>query len=86
MAEVGHDAYHQNVDPVSLNGTYFGYHNTGANGSRNRYGLGAEFKVPILPMLTANAATRLDSYSYSGTARARSPTTRVSSCAPCRVC
>ena len=67
VAEVGHDAITQNVDPLSLSGAYYDLHNTGATGSRNRYGLGAEFNIPIFPMLTATAATRFDSYSYGGT-------------------
>jgi iron complex outermembrane recepter protein len=67
VAEVGHDSLTQNVDPLSLTGAYYNLHNTGATGSRNRYGVGAEFNIPILPMLTATAATRFDSYSYNGT-------------------
>ncbi len=67
VAEVGHDSLTQNVDPLSLSGAYYDYHNTGATGSRNRYGVGAEFNIPVFPMLTATAATRFDSYSYSGT-------------------
>jgi outer membrane receptor protein involved in Fe transport len=65
VAEVGHDSLIQNVDPLSLSGAYYDYHNTGATGSRNRYGIGSEFNIPIFPMLTATAATRFDSYSYS---------------------
>ena len=65
VAEVGHDSLIQNVDPLTLSGAYYDYHNTGATGSRNRYGIGSEFNIPIFPMLTATAATRFDSYSYS---------------------
>jgi outer membrane receptor protein involved in Fe transport len=67
VAEVGHDSLTQKVDPLSLSGAYYDYHNTGATGSRNRFGVGAEFNIPIFPMLTATAATRFDSYSYSDT-------------------
>jgi outer membrane receptor protein involved in Fe transport len=67
VAEAGHDSLVQNVDPLSLTGDYYDYHNTGATGSRNRYGLGTEFNIPIFPMLTATAATRFDNYSYNGT-------------------
>ncbi len=66
VAEFGHDSYSQDVDPGSLDGSYFGYHNTAANGSRNRYGAGLEFRIPIVPTVTLNAATRLDEYTYSG--------------------
>jgi iron complex outermembrane recepter protein len=71
VAEVGHESIVQNVDPLSLTGAYYDYHNTGASGSRNRYGVGGEFNAPIFSMLTATAATRLDSYSYSGTTSAK---------------
>ena len=67
VAEYGHDSYNQAVDPMSLDGSYYGLHNTAANGSRNRYGVGMELNVPLLSQLTLSAATRLDSYSYSGT-------------------
>jgi len=67
VAEYGHEYFSMDVDPLSLDGSYYGYHNTGALGSRNRYGVGVEFNIPIVSMLTATAATRYDSYQYSST-------------------
>ncbi|MBS0377647.1 MAG: TonB-dependent receptor [Proteobacteria bacterium] len=67
VAEYGHEYLAMDVDPLSLDGSYYGLHNTGAVGSRDRYGLGVEFNAPLTSMLTATAATRLDSYKYSST-------------------
>ena len=68
VAEFGHESYKQEVDPGSLDGTYYQYHNTAANGSRNRFGAGMEFRIPLLSRVTLNAATRYDEYRYSGNA------------------
>ena len=67
VAEYGTQNYDQRVDPDSLNGTYYGLHNTSAIGSRSHFGIGAEFSAPLTSQLTATGATRYDSYSYSGT-------------------
>jgi len=67
VAEYGTQAFDQYVDPDSLNGTYYGLHNTSAVGSRSHFGFGAEFSAPLTSQLTATGASRYDSYSYSGT-------------------
>ena len=67
VVEWGTQYYDLNVDPDSLDGTYFGLHNTGAVGSRDHSGAGAEFSIPVFSMLTATAAGRYDNYKYSGT-------------------
>lgn len=67
VAEYGTQSFDQEVDPDSLNGTYYGLHNTSAVGSRHHFGFGAEFNAPLTSQLTATGASRLDSYSYSGT-------------------
>jgi outer membrane receptor protein involved in Fe transport len=67
VAEYGYQYYGLKPDPLSLDGSYFGLHNTGAVGSRDHFGVGAEFNVPLLPKLNASAAMRYDSYKYSGT-------------------
>ena len=53
------------TDPLSLDGTYFGLHNTGAVGSRDHGGVGAEFSAPLFSTLTMTGAGRYDHYDYS---------------------
>src|SRR6201999_1064755 len=48
VAEVGTQYYHANVDPLSLDGSYYGLHNTGATGSRRHQAAGLELRVPAL--------------------------------------
>ncbi|HEX4243064.1 MAG TPA: TonB-dependent receptor [Steroidobacteraceae bacterium] len=67
VGEWGTQYYGLKPDPLSLDGSYYGLHNTGAVGSRNHYGAGAEFRVPVFSQLNLTAAGRYDSYRYSGT-------------------
>lgn len=67
VAEWGSQHYELNVDPASLDGTYFGLHNTGAVGSRTHAGTGIEVNIPVLPRVMLTAASRFDSYHYSST-------------------
>jgi len=64
VAEIGTQYFDANVDPLSLDGSYYGLHNTGANGSRRHEGVGLELRVPALSQLTVTAATRFDNYKY----------------------
>ncbi|MBS0582416.1 MAG: TonB-dependent receptor [Proteobacteria bacterium] len=65
-AEFGNQYFGLKPDPLSLDGSYFGLHNTVAVGSRSHSGAGFEFSVPIFSQLTATAAGRYDRYEYSG--------------------
>jgi outer membrane receptor protein involved in Fe transport len=67
VAEYGNQYYGLKPDPLSLDGSYYGLHNTGAVGSRDHSGLGAEFSVPVLSTLTLSAAGRYDRYEYGTT-------------------
>jgi iron complex outermembrane receptor protein len=67
VAEYGTQYFGLVPDPLSLDGSYFGLHNTGAVGSRDHFGFASEFRAPIFSKLTANVAGRYDSYKYSGT-------------------
>jgi len=71
VAEFGNQYYGLKPDPLSLDGSYYGLHNTGAVGSREHAGLGAEFKVPVLPHLDIDAAARYDRYAYAATSSGR---------------
>ncbi|MCE7951580.1 MAG: TonB-dependent receptor [Xanthomonadales bacterium PRO7] len=65
-AEFGNQYFGLKPDPLSLDGSYFGLHNTVAVGSRSHSGAGFEFSVPVFSKLTATAAGRFDRYEYSG--------------------
>ena len=67
VAEYGSQYYGLKADPQSLDGTYYGLHNTSAVGSRDHYGFGAEINVPVFSKLNVTGATRFDSYKYSST-------------------
>ena len=67
VAEYGTQYFGLKADPLSLDGSYFGLHNTTAVGSRDHFGFGAEFNVPVFSQLTLTGAGRYDSYTYSGT-------------------
>ena len=67
LAEYGYQYYGLKPDPLSLDGTYFGLHNTGAVGSRSHTGTGVEFSIPVLSQVKMTAAGRYDSYHYSST-------------------
>jgi outer membrane receptor protein involved in Fe transport len=68
VLEYGNQYYGLKPDPLSLDGTYYGLHNTGAVGSRDHAGAGVEFNAPILNSLTLTAAGRYDRYRYGTTA------------------
>jgi outer membrane receptor protein involved in Fe transport len=65
VVEYGNQYFGLKPDPLSLDGTYFGLHNTGAVGSRDHTGAGGEFSAPIFSKLTLTGAGRYDRYEYS---------------------
>jgi len=65
VAEYGNQYFGLKADPLSLDGSYYGLHNTDAVGSRDHTGLGMEFSVPVFKPLTLSAAGRYDKYQYS---------------------
>ncbi|MDR3506875.1 MAG: TonB-dependent receptor [Caulobacteraceae bacterium] len=67
VAEYGHQYFGLKPDPQSLDGTYYGLHNTTAVGSRDHYGAGVEFSAPLLSKVTLTAAGRYDDYAYGDT-------------------
>ena len=67
-AEFGNQYFAMKVDPLSLDGSLYGLHNTDAVGSRTHAGAGFEFNVPVFSQLTATAAGRYDRYEYSDNA------------------
>ncbi|MEO8802402.1 MAG: TonB-dependent receptor [Rudaea sp.] len=67
VAEYGNQYFGLKADPLSLDGSYYGLHNTDAVGSRDHAGIGAELSIPVLSRLTITTAGRYDNYSYSST-------------------
>jgi outer membrane receptor protein involved in Fe transport len=65
VAEYGNQYYGLKPDPLSLDGTYYGLHNTTAVGSRSHMGTGFELSAPVLSNLTLTAAGRYDKYEFS---------------------
>jgi outer membrane receptor protein involved in Fe transport len=65
VAEFGNQYFGLKPDPLSLDGSYFGLHNTIAVGSRSHSGAGFELRVPVFSQLNLSAAGRYDRYEYS---------------------
>ena len=65
IAEYGNSYFGLKADPLSLDGSYYGLHNTSAVGSRSHAAIGYEFSVPVFPQLTVTTAGRYDRYKYS---------------------
>ncbi|HJR11725.1 MAG TPA: TonB-dependent receptor [Rhodanobacteraceae bacterium] len=67
IAEYGNQYFGQIADPMSLDGSYYGLHNTTSVGSRSHAAAGYEFSIPVFSKLTVTTAGRYDRYSYSDT-------------------
>ena len=67
VAEYGNEYFGLKADPLSLDGSYYGLHNTSAVGSRDHFGTGVEFSAPLFSKLNLTGAGRYDSYSYGST-------------------
>lgn len=67
IAEYGNQYFGQIADPMSLDGSYYGLHNTTSVGSRSHAAIGYEFSVPVFSKLTVTTAGRYDRYSYGDT-------------------
>ena len=67
IVEYGNQYFGLKPDPLSLDGSYYGLHNTGAVGSRSHEAIGYEFSVPVFSQLNVTTAGRYDRYAYSDT-------------------
>jgi len=67
IVEYGNSYFGLKADPLSLDGSYYGLHNTDAVGSRSHEAAGYEFSVPVFSNLTVTTAGRFDRYSYGDT-------------------
>jgi outer membrane receptor protein involved in Fe transport len=62
LLEWGTQEYNITLDPLLVDGAYFGITGTGGGGDRDRYAAAAEFRFPLFPELMMNAAIRYDEY------------------------
>jgi outer membrane receptor protein involved in Fe transport len=67
IVEYGNQYFGLKADPMSLDGSYYGLHNTDAVGSRDHAAIGYEFSVPVFSKLLMTTAGRYDRYSYGET-------------------
>lgn len=66
IAEWGNQAFHNPVDPRLIAGDFVGRTGNEGGGSRDRYAVGGELRLPLLKQLTADVSARYDSYSSAG--------------------
>jgi outer membrane receptor protein involved in Fe transport len=65
VAEWGTQSYKLGLDPLATVNYYYGLRDADGSGSRDHYGLGYEFRAPILKTLQISTAGRYDSYSFA---------------------
>ncbi|WP_343525472.1 TonB-dependent receptor [Sphingomonas sp.] len=66
VAEAGKQGYDLKPDPLTLTNYYVGLVDSDGSGSRSRWGLGYEFRVPVLSFLQLSTAGRYDSFHIAG--------------------
>lgn len=62
VVEWGNQAFNNPVDPRVETGQFIGLTGTSGSGSRKRAAVGAELRVPVFKMLTADLSARYDRY------------------------
>ena len=65
-AEVGTQGWKYTPDPMLLNGGIWGTTDVSGNGSRSRYAVVSELRMPFHDMITVSASARYDAYRASG--------------------
>ncbi|MEH3036571.1 MAG: TonB-dependent receptor [Sphingomonas adhaesiva] len=66
VAEAGKQGYALNPDPLTLTNYYVGLVDSDGEGSRSRWGVGYEFRVPVLSFLQLSTAGRYDRFHVDG--------------------
>ncbi|HTM70900.1 MAG TPA: TonB-dependent receptor [Luteimonas sp.] len=67
VLEFGNQAYDLNPDPKALDYYYYSWKDSDGHGSRNRWALASELRLPLLDTVNLSTAARYDQYRYSGT-------------------
>lgn len=66
IVEAGNQAFHSPVDPRLVAGDFNNVTGTQGAGSRKRYAVGGEIRIPVFDKLAADLSARYDTYRYSG--------------------
>lgn len=69
--EVGQQAYDLNPDPHALEYYYYSWKDSDGHGSRNRWALASELRMPVTRMLNVSLAGRFDQYRFAGRAMSK---------------
>lgn len=65
-AELGRQSYALNPDPLALEYYYTSWKDSDGEGSRNRWALASELRMPVLETLNLSLAGRYDQYRFAG--------------------
>jgi len=66
VAEYGKQSYKLGLDPLATQNYYYGLRDADGSGSRDHWGVGYEFRAPLLKSLELSTAGRYDNYEYGG--------------------
>ncbi|TBR37269.1 MULTISPECIES: TonB-dependent receptor [Dyella] len=66
VAEYGSQSYAINPDPLATQYYYYSWRDSDGHGSRNRWALGSELRMPVLDQLNLSVAGRYDRYMFAG--------------------
>ena len=64
--EFGHQSYDINPDPLATGYYYYSWKDSDGHGSRNRWALASELRMPVLDTLSLSVAGRFDQYHFAG--------------------
>lgn len=65
-AELGHQGYDLNPDPLATQYYYYSWKDSDGAGSRNRWAVAGELRMPVLDTLNLSLAGRFDQYRFAG--------------------
>ncbi|TYT27562.1 TonB-dependent receptor [Luteimonas viscosa] len=65
-AELGHQSYDLNPDPLATQYYYYSWKDSDGQGSRDRWALASELRMPVLERLDLSLAGRFDQYRFAG--------------------
>ncbi|BBD80689.1 TonB-dependent receptor [Aerosticca soli] len=66
VAEYGSQSYAINPDPLATQYYYYSWRDSDGHGSRTRWALGSELRLPLLQTLNLSLAGRYDRYRFAG--------------------